>query len=64
FVGMSAWIYLTAAMLLGLGFIYSSAVLLRHRNSNAPMLTFRYSIWYLGLLFAALLIDHSIIHGF
>jgi len=64
FIGMSAWIYLTAAMLLGLGFIYSSAVLLRQQNSNAPMLTFKYSIWYLGLLFAALLIDHSVMHGF
>jgi heme O synthase-like polyprenyltransferase len=33
-------------------------VLLRNRNPRAPIETFRYSILYLALLFAVLLVDH------
>jgi protoheme IX farnesyltransferase len=56
--GMSGWLYLAAAVLLGAVFI-GHAVALRHRYSDRlARKTFRYSILYLSLLFAALLADH------
>jgi protoheme IX farnesyltransferase len=56
--GMSGWFYLAAAMLLGAGFT-AYAWALWHRYSDAlARRTFRYSIVYLMLLFAALLVDH------
>lgn len=57
-IGMSGWLYLAGALALGGGFIYWAIVLLRNRNPRGPIETFRYSILYLGLLFAILLIDH------
>lgn len=60
-IGMSGWIYLAAALGLGAGFLYWAVVLYMNTNPRAPMETFRYSIVYLGLLFAALLIDHYLI---
>jgi protoheme IX farnesyltransferase len=56
-IGMSGVIYLASAMALGIGFIYWSIRLLQNQE-GAEMRTFRYSIYYLGLLFAALLVDH------
>ena len=57
--GMSGLIYLAAALVLG-------AIFLRHairmrrvpEDLELPMKTFKYSITYLGILFAALLVDH------
>ncbi|MBL4679789.1 MAG: protoheme IX farnesyltransferase [Pseudomonadales bacterium] len=60
-VGMSNLFYLVCALLLGGGFLYWSLVLLKGNNRGAPMKTFRYSIVYLMLLFAALLIDHYLL---
>ncbi len=57
-IGMSGLIYLASALALGGGFMYWAASLLRNKNPAAPMETFRYSIWYLLLLFVALLVDH------
>ncbi len=57
-IGMSGLIYLAGAIVLGGGFMYWAVVLLRNNNPAAPMQTFRYSILYLGLLFAFLLVDH------
>ena len=59
-IGMSGWFYLAAAIALGVGFLYWALALMRNKNARAPLETFRYSILYLGLLFAALLIDHYI----
>lgn len=55
--GMSGWPYLLAAAALNARFLYWAAAVLRG-DERAPLKTFRYSILYLGLLFAALLADH------
>jgi protoheme IX farnesyltransferase len=57
--GMSGIIYLATALTLGLKFL-SFAIRMRRNPDDLelPMLTFKYSITYLGILFGALLIDH------
>ena len=58
--GMSGWLYLAAALVLG-GIFMAYAVRLYVRYSDAlARRTFRYSIVYLALVFAVLLIDHYI----
>ena len=57
-IGMSGLIYLAGALALGAGFLYWALVLLRNTNPAAPMETFKYSIFYLGVLFVFLLVDH------
>jgi protoheme IX farnesyltransferase len=56
--GMSGWIYLVAAVILGAGFIVLAFKLWREYSDALARRTFRYSIWQLSLLFAALLVDH------
>jgi protoheme IX farnesyltransferase len=57
-VRMSGWLYLAAALVLGGVFIaYALRVYLAYSDALARR-TFRYSITYLALLFAALLVDH------
>jgi len=56
--GMSALIYLFSAVVLGLGFIYYAIKMMRNTDNKTAMKTFFYSINYLMLMFAALLIDH------
>jgi protoheme IX farnesyltransferase len=57
--GMSGLIYLATALVLGVMFLHY-AVQMRRRPDiiDLPMRTFKFSITYLGVLFAALLIDH------
>ena len=56
--GMSGPIYVAAATVLGARFI-QLAWQLKHQYSEAlARKTFRFSIWHLSLLFAALLLDH------
>lgn len=56
--GMSGWIYLGAALVLNAVFLaYAIGLLCRYSDGLAKR-TFRYSILYLSLLFAALLADH------
>ena len=57
-IRMSGLLYLAAALLLGGGFLYHAWRLWRSEDDTLSMGTFRYSIWYLSLLFAALLMDH------
>ena len=57
-LGMSRWIYLAAALVLGLIFVAYALQLWRDYSDRLAMRTFRWSILYLMLLFAALLIDH------
>ena len=57
-IGMSGWVYLAGALVLGGGFLYWAAVLLAARNPKAPIQTFRFSILYLMALFLVLLLDH------
>ena len=56
---MSGLIYLAAAIVLG-GLFARYAIALRRSDAPAhlPMTVFRYSVNYLMLLFAALLVDH------
>ncbi len=56
--GMTALIYLVSALLLGLGFVYYVVQMMRKKDNQTAMRTFGYSIVYLMLIFAALLIDH------
>jgi protoheme IX farnesyltransferase len=60
--GMSGLIYLAAAVVLGAVFV-RHALALRRPDAPAtlPMKVFRYSINYLMLLFAALLVDHYLL---
>jgi protoheme IX farnesyltransferase len=59
-VGMSGLLYLAGALLLGARFLYWSYALFRLENPRIAMLTFRFSIVYLLLLFVLLLVDHYI----
>ncbi len=54
----SGWIYLAAATLLGLRFIQYAWHLWRDYSDGLARQTFRFSIWHLSLIFAALLLDH------
>jgi len=56
--GMSGWIYLVAALVLGFMFIAYAFKLWRKYSDALARRTFRFSILHLSLLFAALLIDH------
>jgi len=55
---MSGWIYLLAAVVLGAWFIVLAFRLWRDYSDSLARRTFRFSIWHLSLLFAALLLDH------
>ncbi len=55
---MSGWIYLAAALVLGGWFIVLAWQLWREYSDALARRTFRFSIWHLSLLFAALLVDH------
>ena len=55
---MSGWIYLASAVVLGGWFIVLAWQLWRHYSDALARRTFRFSIWHLSLLFAALLVDH------
>ena len=58
-ISMSGLIYLVAALILGAGFLYYAiAMMKRPDDLELSMATFRYSITYLCILFAALLVDH------
>lgn len=61
FIGLSGMLYLAGAVLLGLGFLYWAVLLWRYNPPHAPMKTFRYSIWYLALLFVVMLVDHGLV---
>jgi protoheme IX farnesyltransferase len=57
-IGMSGWIYLLSALVLNAFFIGFALRLFKHYSDALAKRTFNYSILYLSLLFAALLIDH------
>ena len=56
--GMSGPIYLLAAIVLGLGFLWWSLMLMYKPKPSTAMDTFQYSIVYLMVLFIVLLTDH------
>lgn len=58
--GMGGWIYLVGAILLGGRFIHYAWRLYRAYSDALARRIFRYSIWYLSLLFTIMLIDHYV----
>jgi protoheme IX farnesyltransferase len=56
--GMAGIFYLAAALVLDALFLGKAWQLLRSERADLPMRAFRFSINYLALLFAALLVDH------
>jgi protoheme IX farnesyltransferase len=55
---MSGWVYLISAVVLGARFIELAFKLWRNYSDALARQTFKFSIWHLSLLFAALLVDH------
>ena len=57
-IGMSGLFYLAFAIVLNAGFIYYAWKLWRDYSDALARKTFRYSLIYLGVLFASLMVDH------
>jgi protoheme IX farnesyltransferase len=57
-MGMSGLIYLLGAVLLGAGFLYYAVKLYRGYSDALARSTFKFSVNYLMILFAVLLVDH------
>ena len=60
-IHMSGPLYLAGALLLGGRFMFWAWVLYRDSRPHAAINTFKYSIWYLFLLFIVLLADHYLL---
>jgi protoheme IX farnesyltransferase len=60
-IGMSGWIYLACAVVLGVWFIAFGFLLWRDYSDALARKTFRFSILHLSLLFGALLLDHYLL---
>lgn len=58
--GMSGWIYLAGALVLGLRFLHYAIRLLKGDDRRVALNTFKYSITYLMALFVILLVDHYV----
>jgi len=59
--GMSRWLYLVAAVVLGIGFCLYAWLLWREYSDELARRTFRFSLIHLSALFAALLLDHYLL---
>jgi protoheme IX farnesyltransferase len=57
-IGMTGWFYLTSAVLLDTIFLGYAWLIWKDYSDAVARITFRWSIVYLALLFAALLVDH------
>lgn len=60
-IDMSGIIYFIGALLLGAGFLYWAIKLKRSDDKAIAFKTFKYSIFYLMMLFVVLLVDHYIL---
>ena len=60
-IGMSSWLYLGVALVLSIGFIGYAVALMRQYSDELARKTFRFSLIHLSALFAALLLDHSLL---
>ncbi|TAG49423.1 MAG: protoheme IX farnesyltransferase [Betaproteobacteria bacterium] len=60
-IRMNSWLYAAAAVILGLRFIQLVWNLKNDYTDQKSKAVFRYSLTYLSLLFAALLVDHYLI---
>lgn len=56
--GMSGLVYLAGATVLNAGFLWYAFALLRDDDRQLPMRAFSYSVVYLMVLFALLMVDH------
>ncbi len=59
--GMSSWLYLASAVILSAIFCVYAVRLMRNYSDELARATFRFSLWHLSLLFAALLLDHYLL---
>ena len=57
-VQMSGWLYLVGVLILNIVFLYYTVKLYRSYNDLLARKTFVYSIQYLAMLFALMLVDH------
>ena len=57
-IGMSGWIYFLSVLFLNVHFNFWTIRLLMSQRKEVSLQTFHCSIWYLMLLFVALLVDH------
>jgi protoheme IX farnesyltransferase len=57
-VGMSGWLYLVCVLVLNGAFLWYAVRLYRAYSDALARKTFQFSIFYLSVLFAALLADH------
>lgn len=60
-LGVAGFVYLSAALLLGAGFVAGAIKLWRHGSRRAALALFKYSLLYLALLFAALVVDQALL---
>jgi protoheme IX farnesyltransferase len=60
---MSGWFYLASAFILSLMFCGYAWALWRNYSDELARKTFKFSLYHLSLLFAALLIDHYLWSG-
>ena len=60
-IGMSGWLYLASALILGFLFCLHGWQLWREYSEALARKTFRFSILHLSLLFGALLLDHYLL---
>lgn len=56
-IGMLGWLYFVSAVLLGLGLIYMSFRLIQVATKAMARSTYKYSTFYLALLFMAMILD-------
>jgi heme o synthase len=59
--GMSSWLYLCVAVVLSVMFCGYAYRLWRSYSDQMARATFRFSLWHLSVLFAALLLDHYLL---
>lgn len=57
--GLFGWLYLAGCLILGAGFLFYSGLMWLNKDSG--MRTFKYSIIYLMVLFAIMLLDHYLV---
>jgi heme o synthase len=60
-LGLLGWIYLAAALGLGGVFVWEAVRLRREATNAAARRLFKYSILYLALLFAAMVLDQQLL---
>jgi heme o synthase len=60
-LGLLGWIYLASAVVLGGIFLWYAVRLQREATSEAARSLFKYSILYLALLFAAMVVDRQVL---